>query len=356
MPAWGRSQIKCLMPPSKPRHVTTSTQWADSAGLLTPSQLPLHHTNPPQAPSQFLGRAPLDLPTVRVGFVNPAIGYGLFAARDLAKDEFIFHEAPLMTARFNEVFAADKALMQSQVAAYRAALTSHHDVTAVAFPILAARFGVPPVSYASAAATLSSPAAMGQNLVPARSQQLAASTVTPEQYAAYTGALQPAPNTSSPEARAACLDFFKHYAFQLPPSVAGTTAAASTPTTNTSTNTTTSSTATTREACIYLLASLINHCCTPTNPTPTSTNSTNTNNALNVHGPNCTWRIGPSGLAHFVRPRHICVQARRAIRAGEQLTWDYGKREKGFACECEVCREGGLLGHLGGLGSSCGVL
>ena len=281
---------------------------------------------------------------MRVGFVSPAVGYGLFAARDLAKDEFIFHEAPLMTARFNEVFAADKTLTQSQVAAYRAALAAHHDVTAVAFPTLAARFGVPPVSYSSAAATLSSPAAMGQNLIPARSQQLAASTVTPEQYAAYTGPLQPAPKTSSPEARAACLDFFKHYAFQLPPPPSAAAASTIT-TTTTNTNTITSSTATTREACIYLLASLINHCCTPTTPTSNE-------NA----GPNCTWRIGPSGLAHFVRPRHICVQARRAIRAGEQLTWDYGKREKGFACECEVCREGGLLGHLGGLGSLCGVL
>ena len=286
---------------------------------------------------------------MRVGFVSPAVGYGLFAARDLAKDEFIFHEAPLMTARFNEVFAADQALMQSQVAAYRAALTAHHDVTAVAFPTLAARFGVPPVSYPSAAATLSSPAAMGKNLVPARSQlQLAPSTVTPEQYAAYTGPLQPAPNTSSPEARAACLDFFKHYAFQLPPPAASTTTAAPTTTT-----TTTAATTTTREACIYLLASLINHCCTPTTPTPSTTSTSATSTG---HGPNCAWRIGPSGLAHFVRPRHICVQARRAIRAGEQLTWDYGKREKGFAWACEVGREGGLLGHLGELGSLCGVL
>ncbi len=283
---------------------------------------------------------------MRVGFVSPAVGYGLFAARDLAKDEFIFHEAPLMTARFNEVFAADQALMQSQVAAYRAALTAHHDVTAVAFPTLAARFGVAPVDYTSATATLSSPAAMGQNLVPARSQlQLAPSTVTAEQYAAYTGPLQPAPNTSSPEARAACLDFFKHYAFQLPPPATSTTTAAP--------RTTATTTTTTREACIYLLASLINHCCTPTTLTP-STSSTSTSTARG--GPNCTWRIGPSGLAHFVRPRHICVQARRAIRAGEQLTWDYGKREKGFACACEVCREGGLLGHLGELGSLCGVL
>jgi SET domain-containing protein len=109
--------------------------------------------------------------------------------------------------------------------------------------------------------------------------------------------------------------------------------------------------ASTRQACVYLLGSLINHCCTP-GPAPSGSacaSSLKRDKNKNEPGPNCSWRIGPSGLAHFVKPRHICVQARRDIREGEQLTWDYGKREKGFVCECDTCRDSGL-------GSICNVL
>ncbi|KAK3901588.1 hypothetical protein C8A05DRAFT_34713 [Staphylotrichum tortipilum] len=320
-------------------------------------------------PSHFLSRAPLNLPAVRIGFVSPAVGYGLFAARDLAQDEFVFHEAPLMTARFNEAFAADKALVQSQAAACRAALAARPEVTAAVFPGLALRFaGVLPAPYDDVERVLDDPAEMGRNLV-AGHGQFTGCTVTREQYEAYTIRLVPAaaqpPPSQQPDAdarRDACLTFFKNYAFQAPPSSSSTT----TPSTSTSPSrppplpppsSTSPSTATTRQASIYLLASLINHRCTPSHPS-----SPNTSSSSSGSGPNCTWRIGPSGLAHFVRPGHICVQARRPIRAGEQLTWDYGKREKGFACECDTCRlrlrrrGGGLL--MGGLGasSSCKVL
>lgn len=370
--------------------------------LQLPNPTHVHFTNTPhpQAPAKFLCRAPLDRPAVCIGFVSPAVGYGLFAARDIAKDEFIFHEAPLMTARFNEVFAADKTLMQGQVSAYRSALATHHAVTTLAFPALAAQFGIAPAPYDQVAPVFSSPAEMGQNLVPGQGQ-FAGCSVTREQYDAYTAPLKPAPfPPPEPAARAACLEFFKHYAFQVQPSLGVPASCSSSSSCTPGASTTTAATATTtatREACVYLLASLINHCCTPapplpfpftlptsltpttsspSNPTTASTTSPSSSSTATAtaattgtatetdpkaadpktapatDGPNCTWRIGPSGLAHFVRPRHICVQARRAIRAGEQLTWDYGKRDKGFACECAVCRDR----LLGGLGSVCAVL
>ncbi|KAL1839842.1 hypothetical protein VTJ49DRAFT_1073 [Mycothermus thermophilus] len=356
---------------------------------------------------------------------------------------------------------------------------------AIAFPALAARLGVAPpddwdgvVNWVMNPAAAADPAqglstanadgvgGLGMNLVPGQGRY-AGSLVTRDEYEAYmapfrgsvaaasaaAGASEgdetttaaaaaaaaaaagerrasgptttptstaPAP-VSEKEAREACREFFRHYAFQVPPTArnqsgrgasrqaspnggtrpsisitgrsideAGSGSRASSP----------SPSSTTGEACIYLLASLINHCCTPdpsssghrhlhlhlhgsihhhnhhrsrspgrkhrtttsTDTTHSKDHSTTTNSTASNHnnthhykpppGPNCTWRIGPSGLAHFVRPRHICVQARRAIRAGEQLTWDYGKRDKGFACECETCREG----LIGSLGSVCNVI
>jgi hypothetical protein len=306
---------------------------------------------------------------VRVGFVSPAIGYGLFAARDFAKDEFIFHEAPMMTALFNEKFSADKNLMQSQVRSYRAVLAGpSRDVATVAFPALAARTGIAPAPFEEAADILASPAEMGRYLVHGR---FAGSTVTREQYLSYTSRLPVAAAPSEKDVREACLEFFKQYAFDVRRAAgagvgtAAAAAAAAVPGAGAG--------AATHRACIYLLGSLINHCCTPQSTGASTTSiscsglikSTSTSSAKSSSsrssssskGPNCSWRIGPSGLAHFVKPRHICVQARRAIREGEQLTWDYGKREKGFECECDTCRSSGWFGPgLGNLGYLCTVL
>jgi hypothetical protein len=261
-----------------------------------------------------------------------------------------------MTAPFNERFSADKSLMQSQLAAYRAALAAHPAVTTVAFPALAARFGVHPrprgpveclEGEKEVERVLGS--GMGMNLVPGQGVYAGAG-VTRGEFEGYVGGLVVAETKSGggvlseTEAREACRDFFGHYAFQVPP---GTTTAGGGGAAN----------GTTREACVYLLASMINHCCTPaaattTNPSGLKTGSGRNRSGGGASGPNCSWRIGPSGLAHFIKPRHICVQARRAIREGEQLTWDYGKQEKGFACECDTCRDS----LMGGLGSVCGVL
>ncbi|AEO65373.1 uncharacterized protein THITE_56443 [Thermothielavioides terrestris NRRL 8126] len=315
-----------------------------------------------KAPPRFYISAPQDAPAVRVGLVSPTIGYGLFAARDFAKDEFIFHEAPMMTALFNEKFAADQTLVQSQVAAYRAALASH-PATAVAFPVPAARFGIAPPAFDRAAAVLAS-GELGRNLAHGR---FAGSTVTRDQYDAYVAGIKAVEKPSEADARDACLDFFKHYAFEVGGRGAGSGVAAaaaaassfsaSASSSSSSSSCPASSASVTREACIYLLGSLINHCCT----VPASSSgflgssgkrSSSSSLSGTEQGPNCCWRIGPSGLAHFVKPRHICVQARRAIREGEQLTWDYGKREKGFVCECDTCRGS----FVGGLGQICAIL
>jgi hypothetical protein len=265
------------------------------------------------------------------------VGYGLFAARDFTRDEFIFHEAPVMTALFNEMFSADKALMQSQLAACRGALASDPDVIALAFPSLAAQLGVAPADFDQAARVLGS-CELGKNLVHG---QFAGSTVTRQEYESYIAGIKAkaASKSSETDARNACLEFFKHYAFQVhqgagPPRAGGGV--------------------TTREACVYLLGSLVNHCCPAAAASLASSKQISCYSSSSVPppGPNCSWRIGPSGLAHFIKPRHICVQARRDICEGEQLTWDYGKQEKGFECECETCRSS----FMSGLGQTCGML
>ncbi|EAQ89235.1 hypothetical protein CHGG_05854 [Chaetomium globosum CBS 148.51] len=319
-----------------------------------------------EAPRHLLRPPPRALPAVRIRLISPTVGYGLFAARDLARDELVFHEAPLLTALFNEAFAADRALVASQVAACRAALAQHRHVMAVAFPGLAGRFGVRGVEWELPIGILGvvdgdgggggggegeGGEGMGMNLVvdggaggEGGRPQFAGAEVTQREYEAYTARLRMGGSVSEVDAREACLDFFKHYAFQVPPGGGSGSAAVGNGGEGGLGNGMTGA-ASTRQACVYLLGSLINHCCTPG---PTFSSSVCASSSLgrdknkNEPGPNCSWRIGPSGLAHFVKPRHICVQARRDIREGEQLTWDYGKREKGFVCECDTCREGGL--------------
>ncbi|KAL2129022.1 hypothetical protein VTI74DRAFT_8318 [Chaetomium olivicolor] len=260
-----------------------------------------------------------------------------------------------MTALFNEKFSADTHLVASQTAACRGALLTTTNTTttlascsvaALAFPSLAARFGIAPAPFAEAEKLLAT--GLGINLVPGQGR-FAGSTVTRAEYEAYVATLPVAAEQQQHAREAACLEFFKHYAF----AVAGHSPSGGAPLVTA-----------TREACVYLLGSLINHCCTPPPgarargpkgccfPGGHGSPSGGCGSSINPVGPNCSWRIGPSGLAHFVKQRHICVQARRAIRKGEQLTWDYGKREKGFECECETCQES----FMGIWGAFCKVL
>ncbi|EGO52205.1 hypothetical protein NEUTE1DRAFT_125737 [Neurospora tetrasperma FGSC 2508] len=333
-------------------------------------------------PARFLRNAPKDAPAVRIGLVGAGVGYGLFAARDFTKDEFIFHEAPLMTALFNEKFSADASLMHSQYQAYKAALADGgQDIVTLAFPMLAARNGIPPASWEDAGPIFSAESTepdvtssrkkfFGRNLVHGR---FAGSIITREEYETYVAGVSEMliANPTEEDRQKACLDFFKHYAFQvkrttaIPPASDIPHLPSPSPpvsptivTTNTLSPITSSSTAsasiststpptptTNSDACIYLLGSLINHCCT----SPSTSSSAYVMRKRTERGPNCEWRIGASGLAHFVKPKHICVQAKRDIKEGEQLTWDYGKKEKGFVCECATCR-GTFMGYC------CGVL
>ncbi|KAK3335641.1 hypothetical protein B0T19DRAFT_436475 [Cercophora scortea] len=293
-------------------------------------------------PAEALSPAPLDEPAVRVGLVNPAIGYGLFAARDFSKGEFIFTEAPLMSGLFNETYAEDGTLIHSQHQSYRAALADSRFELNTAFPLLAARNGFPPLPFDTAQQVLNT--TLGKNLVHGR---LDTTTVSPGEYESYVTRFTAAVNPSDEDSRRAAREFFRHYAFQVqggsnnnaksssnssvelaaipgPSSVAAAAAVGLSALGQHSTN----------EACIYLLGSLINHCCRPSSSSNIAT-----------EGPNCGWRIGPSGLVKFIQgPRHIGVEARRDIAAGEQLTWDYNKRDKGFICVCETCRRS-WVGH-----------
>ncbi|KAK3949368.1 hypothetical protein QBC32DRAFT_349279 [Pseudoneurospora amorphoporcata] len=283
-----------------------------------------------------------------------------------------------MTALFNEKFSADASLMHSQHQAYKAALADGgQDVVTLAFPLLAARNGFPPASWRDAEPIFSAESAepdvtgsmkkfFGKNLVHGR---FAGSTITKEEYETYVAGVREMliARPTEEDRQKACLDFFKHYAFQVrrtatvpatsniphlpspPPPVPvpispKTTAATTNTLTPVSITATQPPAKTNSDACIYLLGSLINHCCTHR-----QSSSANVTRKRVERGPNCEWRIGASGLAHFVKPKHICVQAKRDIKEGEQLTWDYGKREKGFVCECATCRDT-FMGYY------CGVL
>ncbi|KAK3330431.1 hypothetical protein B0H66DRAFT_62097 [Apodospora peruviana] len=297
-----------------------------------------------KAPDAFLAKHPKDSPAVRIGFVNSTVGYGLFAARKIVKEEYIFHEEPILKALFNEKFSSDKRIVDSQYQVYKdmaAAAdrpndkrhnnhfsTSDMKALQTAFPNFAAKTGVFPPHFAATHPILDND--LGMYLVHGRFD---GSTITREEYEAYSAAVVvPRVNFVPTEAdiREACLDFFKHYAFEdmrktVVARVAGVDAAIPS-SSNASSN-----------ACIYLLGSLINHCCT--------------HKYTEEKGPNCTWRIGSTGLVRFIRDKHIAVQATRDIREGEQLTWDYGKREKGFVCECETCKTSGVI-----IGIGCGIV
>ncbi|KAK1758229.1 hypothetical protein QBC47DRAFT_134604 [Echria macrotheca] len=346
-----------------------------------------------QLPTRYLSNAPQNLPAVRIGFVNGEVGLGLFAARDFAKDEFIFTEAPILTARFNENFAADRSLMASQLRAYTDALARHRDELVVAYPRLAARFAIAPPVWEEARVVLDERenSRMGGFLVHGR---YAGCGLTGEEYEAYTGRLRKKvvgmTGGVSEEARQlAILDFFKNYAFEVKRDVSAGGAMPTVVTTGVASVVSSvvgggkgggavvsaAPSAATRHACIFLLGSLVNHCCTPPPPVPEGSSSPRLLYGIRLGGgsgssdttgtdeqdlqdtppvgPNCSWRIGPSGLARFVPAGHICVQARRDIRAGEELTWDYGKRHKGFDCACETCKSSS---RLGGFVSQCGVI
>ncbi|KAH8885131.1 SET domain-containing protein [Thozetella sp. PMI_491] len=251
-------------------------------------------------PASSLHAPPRDEPAVLVGFVDSTIGLGLFAARHIAKGEFIFHERPFVTAVFNEMNSDNRDDMRTQEAAVKQAQAGPPRLAMdLAFPHLAAVTGHFPYGYDSDVIPI---AELGINLVHGRLESELMGS--PDELRSYVHGLQVADSPSKTQRRTACREFFKHYAFQSRASKSSAAAPSS---------------LTPSKACVYLLGSLINHCC-PGNP-----------------GPNCEFQVGPGGLSKFVERDAIAVRARRDIKAGKELTFNYGKQRKGFDCHCKTC-------------------
>ena len=257
--------------------------------------------------------------------MSQTVGFGLFAARDFAPGEFIFHEGPLIQAFFNETYPDTPKDRHEQASACIAALNQSGPELRAAYPFICRTFGRPPLPYEEAIAVYNG--TLNKRLVHG---QLQASPMTREEYDGYIKPLMPtSPSVAAdPElagaasatagedhlgALQAAFKFFRDYAF-VDPLGPGAGAAAIGG----------RSGGTAQRAYIYLLGSLVNHCHTP---------------KRRDGGPNCEFRIGRQGLAKFALARHISVRARRAIPQGAQLTWDYGKRDDrmSFRCECETC-------------------
>ncbi|KAK0703618.1 hypothetical protein B0T26DRAFT_609514, partial [Lasiosphaeria miniovina] len=276
-------------------------------------------------PATAFRSPPSPIAAVRVGFVNATMGYGLFAARDIRQNEAILHEAPFMTAYFDERFPDDMTNTASQRGAYMESFHAHRSNLIAAFPRLAARHGYGPLDYAQADTCLSN---LTTHL---RHGQCDPSTVTQAEYEAFTNTIIPTKTVVGSDGNA-CREFFRDYAFKVQPKHSSTQAAAGAAASD-------QAGAFKQEACVYLLGSLINHRCRP---------FPNKNKPASIgvdakyggpQGPNCEWRIGPSALTRFAQEKHIVVDALRDIRKGEELTWDYHKKVLGFICQCDICQE-----------------
>ncbi|KAK4177991.1 hypothetical protein QBC36DRAFT_183796, partial [Triangularia setosa] len=383
---------------------------------------------------------PKDEPAVYVAFAGPDIGYGVFAARDFEKGEFIFHEAPLIPPTdFCQLRVAnDVAHGPTQMQRLLERLGFTHDYahlrTRFAFPKLAAQMGKTLPTYDDVT-HFHIMEGLGMNLKHGQLVVGPGQVVTREEYTKHIQHIQTevvvhggGPLTSIEDRTKIAADFFRGYAFQDKGTGNPANPGPGAP----------------RKATVYLLGSLVNHCCTPgrrlrkktpagaleepvvtantleaslvgnnddndnagsnnagnnnagnnaseninvgnnandgkdanagdnANTRSDGNNSDNANAGANANagdnnnavesepsstqqpdgatnrggggrcspGPNCEWRIGPGGLARFVKPHHIAVQARRPIRAGEELTWDYGKKDQKFTCLCATCDRG----------------
>ncbi|KAK0718930.1 hypothetical protein B0T21DRAFT_58922 [Apiosordaria backusii] len=391
-------------------------------------------------PENALHNAPKDLPAVYLAFVDPDIGYGIFAARDFEAGEYIFHEAPVIGptnfCQFRQI--NDKAHGPDQFREVMTLMQNKYSSRFMqfAFPGVATEMGLlfPTYAQLQKSTVLQN---MGFQLKHGRLVSGPGQQVTEEEYKQhvlklYDVVLARGGRTADIDKRVKiCADFFRGYAFQDFKGVPNRDPKA------------------TCKATIYILASLINHCCTPkqklrkksldeasasgsgsssvvsadnsdanltgnnndggtgsggdnagdsinntgnnnigdnagdnssdnsndtdnntagdnnhdnnnaadnnsnnSNPPsghssqpsqpsqPPGTSSTTSSRKHHPKGPNCEWRIGPGGLAKFIEPHHIVVQAKRPIKRGEELTWDYGKQHQTFTCLCSTCDSG----------------
>ncbi|KAK4170133.1 hypothetical protein QBC43DRAFT_294996 [Cladorrhinum sp. PSN259] len=251
---------------------------------------------------------PRNLPAVRVEIVDNEIGYGLFAARDIQAEEYIFHERPFLTAPFNQT--RDLNNQNAQFNAINAISPVDNSLLRAAFPGPSACRDNAPFPYHEVKPFLD--VQLGKNLV---GGQLVASQITEDVYNAWIVQFRHE-LLSEQRRREIAARFFRDYAFleQREGAKRQQTAAAH----------------------IYLLASLMNHRCMPAVDKVLGVAPTH-DAANNPIGPNCTFRIGRGGLCQFPANNQIVVEARRDIAEGEELTWDYGKKIRSFNCMCDIC-------------------
>lgn len=272
-------------------------------------------------PVEKLQNPPEDRPAVTIEYINHIVGFGVFAARNFRKGEHIFHEAPIMVAPYSQVAPDRRELVYEQRKAYQKAREDHPDAVSVAFPQVAAAVGLqlPDLSLMREHFRK----LMGAKLVHGRYETTALSA---QAYLDYIKPFYESQDHSFDNEGDAVNQLFRNYAFNASNNRHGDLK---------SINPLADATAPS-DGCIYLLGSLINHCCTPAGKDLFDSEK-NTNPITDGAGPNCNWRIGPSGLAKFVGDKHILVTAKRDIANGEQLTWDYGKKRLKFHCQCDTC-------------------
>jgi hypothetical protein len=239
------------------------------------------------------------------------MGFGLFAARDIQEGEWFLHEEPAITALFNELDAGSADELQAGRDAYRDAVNKYRDVLILAYPKVAAEFGETPSRYQFRTDTFRD--GLAQNLVSGEGS-LAAPFVTSGNLEEYLSTMREPTQPSLQDQRRAVRTFFKNYAFQTDNNPMANRSAAG-------------PVRSSKEGCIYLVGSMINHRCHGASRTDRNT------------GPNADFRVGNSGLTKFIGPNHLAVRARRDIAKDEQITIDYGKSIKDFVCQCQTCQD-----------------
>ncbi|KAK4230745.1 hypothetical protein QBC38DRAFT_22411 [Podospora fimiseda] len=253
---------------------------------------------------------------VQVGFASHDIGFGLYAARDFKKDEYIFHEAPVIQAKYNEFRPLNNPQGQLDALLHPDS-RDVIDLIIAAYPKLSVLWHRMPHPWQDAQPILGD--TLGSRIVD-RQGMLGEPLFREEEYSIYTEPLlselqHRGVKRELKEAQEIASNFFRYYAFR-PPALHNGAADV--------------------DASIYLLASLMNHRCMPERDPASGVAPTHDADNKPI-GPNCTFRIGPQGLTKFVQPSAIVVQARRDISKGEELTWDYGKDNLNFRCMCADC-------------------
>ena len=218
-----------------------------------------------------------------------------------------------MTAPFHQTHNRT-AYRQAQYHAYEQACeTSSQPAFHLAFPRLAAQQGHHPARW-----TRDCLWSLDRNLLAGK---MAAPDVSQEDFESYTAQFAVRLSGFVEQRERSVAEFCKDYAFEVPE--AGSSGmvlharrkAACT-------------------ACVYLLASLLNHSCS-VHPAVQKFWASWCGQQL---GPNCVFRIGPQGLTRWAQPRHITVHSSRCISEGEELRIDYRKCHMRFRCQCALCR------------------